>query len=129
MLVLEWFLHKSSKGAITMNHSHSNTNQDIRKSGKHLSLDERGMIQALHREGLTLRAIAKRVGCSHTTIYYELKRGTPERTGKRGPAPKYTAKRGQMAYESNLSRSRRYYKIFETGCHSFLKRIAAYQPV
>lgn len=119
MLVLEWFLHKSSKGAITMNHSHSNTNQDIRKSGKHLSLDERGMIQALHREGLTLRAIAKRVGCSHTTIYYELKRGTPERTGKRG----------QMAYESNLSRSRRYYKIFETGCHSFLKRIAAYQPV
>ena len=40
-----------SEGAITMDYAYSTTTDVIRKSGKHLTLDERGQIQALHREG------------------------------------------------------------------------------
>lgn len=36
----------------------SNTFDTKRKEGKHLTLDERGAIQALNRQGLSLRAIA-----------------------------------------------------------------------
>lgn len=43
----------------------------VRKSGSHLMLAERGMIQALHKEGISLRGIAKNVGCAYTTVYYE----------------------------------------------------------
>ena len=65
-------LQNISKGAITMDYIRSTTTEAVRKSGKHLTLDERGQIQALHREGFSLRAIAARIGCSHTAIYYEL---------------------------------------------------------
>lgn len=41
-----------------MDHIHSNTIEDVRTPGRHLSLEERGMIQALHRQGLSLRDIA-----------------------------------------------------------------------
>ena len=51
---------------------HSNTIEDVRTSVRHLSLKERGMIQALHRQGLSLRNIAATVGCAHTTVFYEL---------------------------------------------------------
>lgn len=67
-----------NKGAITIDHIHSNTIEDVPTSGLHLSLEERGMIQALHRRGLSLRNIAAAVGCVHTTVFYELRRGTPE---------------------------------------------------
>ena len=43
-----------------MNHIHSNTMEDVRISGRHLSLEERGMIQALHRQGLSLSTRLKR---------------------------------------------------------------------
>ena len=33
-----------------MDHIHSNTIEDVRTPGRHLSLEERGMIQALHRQ-------------------------------------------------------------------------------
>ena len=67
-----------------MDYAYSTTMEAVRKSGKHFTLDERGQIQALHREGFSLRAIAARIGCSHTAIHYELKRGTPERQAARG---------------------------------------------
>ncbi len=70
-------LQNISKGEITMDYTHSTTTEAVRKSGKHLTLDERGQIQALHREGFSLRTIAARIACSHTAIYYELRRGTP----------------------------------------------------
>ena len=56
----------TNKGAITMDHIHSNTIEGVRTPGRHLSLEERGMIQALHRQGLSLRDIAAAVGCAHT---------------------------------------------------------------
>lgn len=49
-----------NKGAITMDHFHSNTMEDVRIPGRHLSLEERGMIQALHRQGLSLCTRLKR---------------------------------------------------------------------
>ena len=70
-----------------MDQNYFNTDEAVRKSGSHLTLAERGMIQALHKKGMSLRGIAKSVGCAHTTIYYELKRGTPPRKSNRGRAP------------------------------------------
>jgi hypothetical protein len=56
---------------------------------------------------MSLRGIAKSVGCAHMTIYYELKRGTPPRKSNRGRIPGYPAKRGQEAYAANRKRSKK----------------------
>ena len=56
-----------------MDQSHFNTIEETRKFGRHLSLEERGMIQALHRKGYSLRSIAAEVNCAHTTVFYELR--------------------------------------------------------
>lgn len=106
---------------ITMDHIHSNTIEDVRIPGRHLSLEERGMIQALHRQGLSLRNIAAAVGCAHTTVFYELRRGTPERKSKHGRAPQYMAKRGQKAYAKNRKNSRKTCKIDHDDCESFIQ--------
>lgn len=89
-----------------MDRSHRNTESSFRTQGKHLTLDERGQIQALHREGLSLRDIASRVGCAHSTVYNELKRGTPAKKPGRGRTPIYTARRGHQAYLRHRSRCR-----------------------
>lgn len=72
------------KGVITMDQFHSNTIETSRKPEKHLTLDERGIIQALHQQGYSLRYIATIVGCAHTTIYNEIRRGTPKPKSNRG---------------------------------------------
>ena len=107
-----------------MDKSHFNTIEDVRKSGSHLSLEERGMIQALHRQGLSLRSIATEVGCAHTTVFYELRRSTPMRKGSRGPAPQYNAKRGQEAYVENRRNSRKPCKIDHDNCEPFIQWMA-----
>ena len=56
---------------------HYITDLPERKSGQHLQREERGAIQALKRQGLYNRAIARELGCSPTTIGNELRRGTP----------------------------------------------------
>uniref|UniRef100_UPI0018E50358 helix-turn-helix domain-containing protein n=1 Tax=Megasphaera stantonii TaxID=2144175 RepID=UPI0018E50358 len=104
-----------------MDHIHSNTIEDVRTPGRHLSLEERGMIQALHRQGLSLRNIAAAVGCAHTTVFYELRRGTPDRKSKHGRAPQYMAKRGQKAYAENRKNSRKPCKIDHDDCEQFIQ--------
>ena len=104
-----------------MDHIHSNTIEDVRTPGRHLSLEERGMIQALHRQGLSLRNIAAAVGCAHTTVFYELRRGTPDRKSKHGRAPQYMAKRGQKAYAENRKNSRKPCKIDHDDCELFIQ--------
>ena len=104
-----------------MDHNHSNIIEDVRTPGRHLSLEERGMIQALHRQGLSLRAIAAEVGCAHTTVFNELRRGTPERKGNRGRVPQYTAKRGQKAYIENRKNSKKPCKIDYDDCEPFIQ--------
>jgi len=107
-----------------MDQYHFNTIEDVRKSGSHLSLEERGMIQALHRQGLSLRGIADQVGCAHTTVFYELRRGTPIRKGIRGRVPQYTAKRGHKAYVEHRKNSRKPCKIDHDNCESFIQWMA-----
>lgn len=83
--MLKWFCKNNhQQRRIAMNRNHFNIDEVVRKSGSHLTLAERGMIQALHKEGMSLRGIAKNVGCAHTTVYYELLRGTPPRKSKYG---------------------------------------------
>ncbi len=104
-----------------MDHSHSNTEFANHVHGKHLSLDERGQIQALHREGLSLRKIAKRVGCAHTTVMYELRRGTPEKKPGRGRKPIYSAKRGQYTYLHNRKNCHRQLRIEAAEVEPFIQ--------
>ena len=89
-----------------MDQSNFNTIEETRKSGRYLSLEERGMIQALHRT-VHFRSIAAEVNCAHTTVFYELRRGTPEKRGSRGRMPQCTAKRGQNAYLKHRKNSRK----------------------
>ena len=104
-----------------MDQQHFNTFEEPRKRGKHLTPEERGMIQALQRHGLSLRAIAAEIGCAHTTIHYELRRGTPKRKGNRGRQPLYKAKHGQAAYKEHRKHSRRTCKLDRDSCEPFIQ--------
>ncbi|WP_243642185.1 helix-turn-helix domain-containing protein [Pectinatus cerevisiiphilus] len=104
-----------------MDQSHSNIYANSRKHGKHLSLDERGIIQALHHQGMSLRSIAAEVGCAHTTVMYELRRSTPQRRGRRGRIPIYTAKRGQDVYNKHRKHCRKPYKLDSDSCEAFIQ--------
>ena len=57
-----------------MDSLHSTMNQRIK--GKHLSFEERVIIPTRIKDGFSLRAIARELGCSPSTISYEVKRGT-----------------------------------------------------
>jgi len=46
------------------------------RSFKHLNVYERGQIAALHKEGKSIRYIAKQLGRAPSTISREIKRGT-----------------------------------------------------
>ena len=94
------------------------TDRPERKSGQHLQREERGAIQALKRQGLSNRAIARELGCSPTTIGNELRRGTPPRKSNKGRAPGYSAKRGEAVYRSNRLRSRKPHKLHS--CSAFV---------
>ena len=67
---------------------------------------------------MSLRQIAVQIGCAHTTIRKELKRGTPEKTGTRGPATAYQAKLGHQTYRNNRLPCRKAPVVLK--CGSFL---------
>ena len=69
-------------------------NQHIK--GKHLSFEERVIIQLRLKDGYSLRAIARELNCSPSTISYEVKRGTVELYGK---VKRYKATQGHDAYQ------------------------------
>ena len=53
--MLKWFCKNNhQQRSIAMDQNHFNTDEDVRKSGSHLTLAERGMIQALHKKGMSL---------------------------------------------------------------------------
>lgn len=89
-----------------MDQLYSITIMEERKRGQHLGAEERGVIQQLKKLGYSNRAIAREINCSPSTVGYELKRGTPDYSG-RGRKPGYSAKRGKAVYQSNRSRCRR----------------------
>jgi len=90
-----------------------------RKRGQHLGREERGAIQQLKKQGYSLRAIAREINCSPSTVMNELRRGTPLRKSHRGRAPEYSAKRGWAVYEANRMRCRRHHHIVR--CSSFVQ--------
>lgn len=90
-----------------MSHNYSTTITPDRERGQHLKFEDRVSIKIYRQQGHSLRAIADVIGCSPSTVMYELRRGTGERNGNRGRFPSYSAKRGQANYEANRSRCHR----------------------
>lgn len=90
-----------------------------RTKGAHLTLADRAQIKMLRKLGYSMRAIAKELNCSPSTISYEIRRGTPPRNGKRGRYPQYNPVFAQSVYEQNRRRSRRPFKI--EVCRDFLQ--------
>ena len=102
---------------------HYITDLPERKRGQHLQREERGAIQALKRQGLSNRAIARELGCSPTTVGNELRRGTPPRKSNKGRAPGYSARRGEAVYRANRLRSRKPHKLLS--CGAFVSWVTA----
>lgn len=46
------------------------------KKGKHLTFEERIVIQIRLKDGCSIRAIAREIGCSPSTVSNEIERGT-----------------------------------------------------
>lgn len=80
-----------------MDSLYSTMNQRIK--GKHLSFEERVIIQTRIKDGFSLRAIARELGCSPSTISYEVKRGTVFLY--HGKQKRYKADHGQSVYQAN----------------------------
>ena len=86
-----------------------------RRRGQHLTLFDRGVIQAGLRAGRSLRAIAREVGCSPSTVANEVKRGTSRSQTEAGRPPKYDGRRGQQVYEEHRFRCHRPAKERDSG--------------
>ena len=71
------------------------------KKGKHLSLEERVIIQTRLKDRCSIRAIARELACSPSTISYEIRRGTVSLY--HGKQKRYKADHGQSVYQSNRS--------------------------
>src|SRR5690625_6058674 len=78
---------------------------DTHTKGKHLSFENRVEIQTLRKEGYSMRAIARKLNCSPSTIKYEIDRGTV--TLYNGNVKRYHAKAGQEAYNRHRLNSGR----------------------
>ena len=72
---------------------------DKRKKGTHLSLEERVIIQTRLKDHCSLRSIAREIGCSPSTIHYEIKRGAVKLY--HGKVKRYKAQQGQSVYQNN----------------------------
>ena len=106
-----------------MDHTQYTTNGAERKPGTHLTMEDRGAIQAMKKLGHSNRAIARYLHCSPTTISNELKRGTPPRSGSRGRAPGYSAKHGNAVYKANRKNSHKPHHIDK--CMQFVQWVVA----
>ncbi len=80
-----------------MDSLHSTMNQHVK--GKYLSFEERVIIQLRLKDGYSLRAIARELNCSPSTISYEVKRGTVKLY--HGKVKKYKATQGHDAYKAH----------------------------
>ena len=80
-----------------MDSLYSTMNQRIK--GKDLSFEERVIIQTRIKDGFSLRAIVRELGCFPSTISYEVKRGTVSLY--HGIQRRYKADHGQSVYQAN----------------------------
>ncbi len=91
-----------------MDHEHSTT---TRRKGKHLTFEERMIIEIRHKDHWSAPRIAREIGCSPNTIRNEIKRGTEWMY--HGKVPRYKAEVGQKAYEENRKHCCRHYDYLE----------------
>ena len=89
------------------------------KKGKHLTLEERVAIRVLWALKYSIRAIARMIGCSPSTVLNELRRGTPARKSNKGRAPGYSEKRGEAVYKDNRRDCHRRRKVMR--CLRFIQ--------
>ena len=75
--------------------------------GKHLTFEDRVLIQLRLKDRHSIRSIAREIGCSPSTVSNEIKRGTVSMY--RGSVRRYKAKAGQKSYEDHKSSSGRRY--------------------
>lgn len=66
---------------------------------KHLSFEEHVIIQTRIKDGFSLRAIAREIGCSPSTISYEVKRDAVLLYN--GKQKRYKAEQGNDVYHAN----------------------------
>lgn len=59
-----------------MDKTNYTTEEAIRERRKHLTFEDRVIIQTLFKKGYSQRRIAAELNCSPSTIHYEIKRGT-----------------------------------------------------
>ena len=86
-----------------MAHSQHTT---IPREFKHLTLDQRGMIAAYHDTGLSSREIGEKVGCDHTTVSRELRRGRVlQRNSNLTERCEYFPDAGQKAARNIITRN------------------------
>ena len=92
-----------------MDHVHYTTTEH--KKGKHLSYDERIIIQIRLKDGWSANRIAREIRCAPNTVRNEIRRGTVELY--RGHVQRYKAKAGQEKYEQNRSACGRRFAALE----------------
>lgn len=91
-----------------------------RVKGKHLTYEDRVIIQTRVKDRWSPYRIAKDIGCASNTIRNEIKRG--EVTLYNGKCIRYKASVGQARYEEHRSNSRRCYSRLEKA--KFIKYVA-----
>ena len=92
-----------------MDHLHSTT--DKHQKGRHLTLEERVIIQTRLKDGWKANRIAKELGCAPNTVRNEIKRGTVALY--HGKVFRYKARVGQETYLKNRTACCRHYAFFE----------------
>ncbi len=81
------------------------------KNGKHLSYEERMLMQIRLKDKYYLRSIARELTCSPTTISNEIKLGSTLLYN--GTKRRYKAFKGQKVYEENRKASCRHYSCLD----------------
>lgn len=103
-----------------MDSLHSTMNQHVK--GKHLSFEERVIIQTRLKDGCSIRAIARELGCSPSTISYEVRRGTVSLY--HGKQKRYKADQGQSVYQINRCHcGRKSAFLKKAGCLTFVPTV------
>ena len=92
-----------------MNHLHSTTAEH--RKCKHLSYEERVIIQTRLKDRWDPNRIAREIGCEPNTVRNEIKRGAVALC--RGKVFRYKASAGQTVYEKNRAACCRHYDLLE----------------
>lgn len=100
-----------------MDYSHPTTSSHVK--GKHLSYEERVLIQIRLKDNHSIRAIAREIGCSPSTVSNEITRGSV--TLYDGHVTRYKASAGQKAYVHNRRHCCRHYDFL--GKSAFLQYV------